>query len=51
MAEKCAICGGKIGDDPVIVEYDGKEKVFCCSGCADIYQFDYENDLLDDEEE
>ncbi|MCB2202658.1 heavy metal translocating P-type ATPase metal-binding domain-containing protein [bacterium] len=51
MNDRCPICGGKIGDSSVVVEYDGKAKYFCCTGCADIYQFEYENDLLDDEDE
>lgn len=39
-----------MGEDVVIKEFDGKEKRFCCEGCAWIYEIEYENDLLDDEE-
>jgi hypothetical protein len=46
----CPICGGEIGEDGFTQTFDGKEKQFCCEGCAWIYEIEYENDLLDDEE-
>ena len=44
----CALCGLKIDGPPVKREFDGVEQVFCCEGCARVYQMAYENDMLDD---
>jgi heavy metal translocating P-type ATPase len=44
----CALCGLKIDGPPVKRVFDGVEQLFCCEGCARVYQMAYENDMLDE---
>ncbi|MDH4137294.1 MAG: heavy metal translocating P-type ATPase metal-binding domain-containing protein, partial [Anaerolineae bacterium] len=46
-AKTCDLCGLKIEGLPVIKNFDGAEKHFCCQGCARVYQVAHENQLLD----
>jgi hypothetical protein len=34
MKERCACCGGGLGNHPVGLRYRGHESVFCSFGCA-----------------
>jgi heavy metal translocating P-type ATPase len=43
----CDLCGLEITAAPITQVFDGKEKRFCCQGCARVYQAAYENGLLD----
>jgi heavy metal translocating P-type ATPase len=47
LAETCDLCGLKIEPPPVVQNFDGAEKHFCCQGCARVYQVAYENGMLD----
>jgi len=43
----CDLCSLEIDGDPVVHEYDGEEKHFCCKGCARVYDIARENNMLD----
>jgi heavy metal translocating P-type ATPase len=45
--EICDLCGLQIAPPPVVKNFDGAEKHFCCQGCARVYQVAYENGILD----
>jgi len=45
--ESCALCGLEIHGSPVLQDFAGEEKHFCCQGCARIYQVAHENNMLD----
>jgi heavy metal translocating P-type ATPase len=47
-AAACALCGLKIDGPPVKRVFDSVEQLFCCEGCARVYQMAYENNMLDD---
>jgi Cu+-exporting ATPase len=44
---QCDLCGLDVGRSPVVRTIDGEEKLFCCEGCARVYQVASENDMLD----
>jgi heavy metal translocating P-type ATPase len=44
---KCDLCGLRINGHPVVRRFDGKEKDFCCEGCARVYEVARENNMLD----
>lgn len=46
-SETCDLCGLKIDGDPVVRDFDGQKKHFCCQGCARVYSIARENDMLD----
>ncbi|MFL7869395.1 MAG: heavy metal translocating P-type ATPase metal-binding domain-containing protein [Anaerolineales bacterium] len=45
--QPCDLCGLDITAAPVVQEFDGQEKHFCCQGCARVYQAAHENGMLD----
>ena len=47
VKEHCALCGLEIHGSPVLQNFGGEEKHFCCQGCARIYQVAHENNMLD----
>jgi Cu+-exporting ATPase len=46
-SDTCDLCGLKIDGPPVTRDFDGKEKHFCCQGCARVYTIAQENNMLD----
>jgi len=50
----CPIRGGKVKDDSVTIEYNGKDYGFCCPGCDSKFKIDpkkYLNNLSKDSKE
>ncbi|MEJ2301816.1 MAG: heavy metal translocating P-type ATPase metal-binding domain-containing protein [Anaerolineales bacterium] len=45
--ETCDLCALKIDGAPVVADFDGQEKHFCCKGCARVYEIARDNDMLD----
>jgi heavy metal translocating P-type ATPase len=43
----CDLCGLSADGRPVVQAFEGEEKVFCCQGCARVYQLALQNDMLD----
>ena len=46
--QACDLCGLDIEGQPIIEEFDGEEKKFCCQGCQQVYKAAYDNDMLDE---
>jgi heavy metal translocating P-type ATPase len=47
QVEACDLCGLKVEGKPATQTFGDEEKVFCCQGCARVYQVAYEKDMLD----
>lgn len=47
IAVKCELCNNTISGVPVVRDYGGQEKLFCCDGCARVYDQAYENELVE----
>jgi len=47
ISDTCELCGLKIDGQPVVRDFEGEEKHFCCQGCARVYTIARENDMLD----
>jgi heavy metal translocating P-type ATPase len=45
--EYCALCGLHIDGKPIVREFDGEEKLFCCQGCERVYDIAREQGMLD----
>ncbi len=43
----CDLCGLSIDGQPVVHQFDGQQKQFCCKGCERVYEIAYDNDMLD----
>jgi heavy metal translocating P-type ATPase len=44
----CDLCGLDIDGKPIVKEFDGQEKFFCCEGCGQVYKAAYDNNMLDE---
>ena len=42
----CDLCGLPLPAKPVRLEIDGQEKLFCCQGCARVYETAHDQDML-----
>jgi heavy metal translocating P-type ATPase len=45
--DRCALCHMPITGEPVVRDFDGEEKHFCCHGCSRTYAQAHEQGMLD----
>jgi P-type Cu2+ transporter len=43
----CALCGLQISGRPAVQTIGGREKAFCCQGCARVYQLAHQTGTLE----